>query len=122
MILLRQAQWFFTIFRSTLSLANALELARLVFIVHIIILANLEKLSWPHRQRQGIPFDFRSISAHPSSISQSSLTLALLRCILTEGTIYYDGIPINQINLDALRSNITIIPQSVSEQSDELSP
>ncbi|KAH9475153.1 ATP-binding cassette transporter abc4 [Psilocybe cubensis] len=43
---------------------------------------------------------------------KSSLTLALLRCILTEGTVYYDGIPTNTINLDALRSNITIIPQT----------
>ncbi|KAF4617548.1 hypothetical protein D9613_005685 [Agrocybe pediades] len=43
---------------------------------------------------------------------QSSLTLSLLRCILTEGTVYYDGIPTNTINLDALRSNITIIPQT----------
>ncbi|KIK71390.1 hypothetical protein GYMLUDRAFT_254610 [Collybiopsis luxurians FD-317 M1] len=42
---------------------------------------------------------------------KSSLTLSLLRCILTEGTVYYDGIPTNKINLDALRSNITIIPQ-----------
>ncbi|KAF8963033.1 multidrug resistance-associated ABC transporter [Flammula alnicola] len=43
---------------------------------------------------------------------KSSLTLALLRCIVTEGTVYYDGIPTNTINLDALRSNITIIPQT----------
>ncbi|KAJ6559868.1 P-loop containing nucleoside triphosphate hydrolase protein [Mycena capillaripes] len=42
---------------------------------------------------------------------KSSLTLALLRCIYTEGTVHYDGIPTNSINLDALRSNITIIPQ-----------
>ncbi|KAJ7696072.1 multidrug resistance-associated ABC transporter [Mycena rosella] len=42
---------------------------------------------------------------------KSSLTLALLRFIQTEGKIYYDGIPIDTINLDALRSNITIIPQ-----------
>ncbi|KAI0753285.1 P-loop containing nucleoside triphosphate hydrolase protein [Daedaleopsis nitida] len=42
---------------------------------------------------------------------KSSLTLALLRCILTEGKVYYDGIPTDSINLDALRSNITIIPQ-----------
>ncbi|KAF9481117.1 multidrug resistance-associated ABC transporter [Pholiota conissans] len=42
---------------------------------------------------------------------KSSLTLALLRCIITEGTVYYDGIPTNTINLDVLRSNITIIPQ-----------
>ncbi|KDR83115.1 hypothetical protein GALMADRAFT_238938 [Galerina marginata CBS 339.88] len=43
---------------------------------------------------------------------KSSLTLALLRCILTEGTVYYDGIATNSINLDALRSSITIIPQT----------
>ncbi|KAF4617652.1 hypothetical protein D9613_005677 [Agrocybe pediades] len=43
---------------------------------------------------------------------KSSLTLSLLRCILTEGTVYYDGIPTNTINLDALRTNITIIPQT----------
>ncbi|KII93466.1 hypothetical protein PLICRDRAFT_35686 [Plicaturopsis crispa FD-325 SS-3] len=42
---------------------------------------------------------------------KSSLTLSLLRCIFTEGTVYYDGIPTSSINLDALRSNITIIPQ-----------
>ncbi|KAG9118709.1 hypothetical protein FRC07_006646, partial [Ceratobasidium sp. 392] len=42
---------------------------------------------------------------------KSSLTLSLLRMIPTEGNIYYDGIPIHNINLDALRSNITIIPQ-----------
>ncbi|KAJ6584840.1 multidrug resistance-associated ABC transporter [Mycena capillaripes] len=42
---------------------------------------------------------------------KSSLTLSLLRCIPTEGKIYYGGIPIDTINLDALRSNITIIPQ-----------
>ncbi|KAJ7919473.1 P-loop containing nucleoside triphosphate hydrolase protein [Mycena leptocephala] len=42
---------------------------------------------------------------------KSSLTLALLRCIYTEGTVHYDGMPTASINLDALRSNITIIPQ-----------
>ncbi|KAL4247262.1 hypothetical protein ABKN59_006864 [Abortiporus biennis] len=42
---------------------------------------------------------------------KSSLTLALLRCILTEGDVYYDNILTNDINLDILRSNITIIPQ-----------
>ncbi|KAJ7625348.1 hypothetical protein DFH06DRAFT_1273238 [Mycena polygramma] len=42
---------------------------------------------------------------------KSSLTLALLRCIFTDGTVLYDGIPTSSINLDALRSNITIIPQ-----------
>ena len=44
---------------------------------------------------------------------QSSLTLSLLRCIFTEGNVYYDGIPTNKINLDALRTSITIIPQMV---------
>ena len=47
-------------------------------------------------------------------VLQSSLTLALLRCILTEGMVLYDGMPTGTINLDALRSNITIIPQIVS--------
>ncbi|PBK89813.1 ATP-binding cassette transporter [Armillaria gallica] len=42
---------------------------------------------------------------------KSSLTLAFLRCIYTEGTVYYDGIPISSVNLEALRSRITIIPQ-----------
>lgn len=42
---------------------------------------------------------------------KSSLTLSLLRCIPTEGNVYYNGIPTSGINLDALRSNITIIPQ-----------
>ncbi|KAF8876209.1 multidrug resistance-associated ABC transporter [Gymnopilus junonius] len=43
---------------------------------------------------------------------KSSLTLALLRCILTEGTVLYDGLETSKLNLDALRSNITIIPQT----------
>jgi ABC-type multidrug transport system fused ATPase/permease subunit len=43
---------------------------------------------------------------------KTSLTLSLLRCIPTSGEIYYDGKLTNSINLDALRSNITIIPQS----------
>ncbi|KAF9526535.1 multidrug resistance-associated ABC transporter [Crepidotus variabilis] len=42
---------------------------------------------------------------------KSSLTLALLRGIITEGTVLYDGVPTSTLNLDALRSNITIIPQ-----------
>ena len=44
---------------------------------------------------------------------QSSLTLALLRCIPTEGKVYFDGLPTDSVNLGALRSNITIIPQVV---------
>ncbi|KZT29509.1 P-loop containing nucleoside triphosphate hydrolase protein [Neolentinus lepideus HHB14362 ss-1] len=42
---------------------------------------------------------------------KSSLTLSLLRCIPTQGTVYYDGKPTDTVNLDALRSHITIIPQ-----------
>ncbi|KAJ6576978.1 P-loop containing nucleoside triphosphate hydrolase protein [Mycena vulgaris] len=47
---------------------------------------------------------------------KSSLTLALLRCIYTEGTVHYDGISTASVNLDALRSNITIIPQMARPQ------
>ncbi|KAJ7868848.1 P-loop containing nucleoside triphosphate hydrolase protein, partial [Mycena leptocephala] len=43
---------------------------------------------------------------------KSSLTLALLRAIPTEGNVYYDGLPTSSVNLDSLRANITIIPQS----------
>ncbi|KAG6866019.1 hypothetical protein C0991_009427 [Blastosporella zonata] len=42
---------------------------------------------------------------------KSSLTLSLLRCIFTEGNVYYDGQNTSDINLDVLRSSITIIPQ-----------
>ncbi|KZV93631.1 hypothetical protein EXIGLDRAFT_835559 [Exidia glandulosa HHB12029] len=42
---------------------------------------------------------------------KSSLMLSLLRAIFTSGHIYYDDIATDRINLDALRSNITIIPQ-----------
>jgi len=42
---------------------------------------------------------------------KSSLTLSLLRCITTSGSIYFDNLAIDKVNLDALRSNVTIIPQ-----------
>jgi len=42
---------------------------------------------------------------------KSSLTLALLRCIVTEGDVYYDGVRTADVNLDALRGHVTIIPQ-----------
>ncbi|KAH7927390.1 P-loop containing nucleoside triphosphate hydrolase protein [Leucogyrophana mollusca] len=42
---------------------------------------------------------------------KSSLTLSLLRCIYTEGDVYFDGIPTSSVNLEDLRSNVTIIPQ-----------
>ena len=51
---------------------------------------------------------------------KSSLTLALLRCILTEGTVHFDGMDTKNINLEALRTNITIIPQVPELLSDTL--
>ncbi|KAJ6587825.1 P-loop containing nucleoside triphosphate hydrolase protein [Mycena sp. CBHHK59/15] len=42
---------------------------------------------------------------------KSSLTLSLLRCIPTEGSVRYDGVETSELNLDSLRSSITIIPQ-----------
>lgn len=42
---------------------------------------------------------------------KSTLALALLRLIPTEGKVYIDGIATSTLNLDALRSKITIIPQ-----------
>ena len=114
MTVLRRAQWFFTIFLFTSNPDNTLELVRLVSTVHKQLMANFTKLSRQDRQWQGIVFDFGIDSDSFLLVSQSSLTLALLRCIFTEGTVFYDGIPTNQINLDALRSSITIIPQAVS--------
>jgi ABC-type multidrug transport system fused ATPase/permease subunit len=57
-------------------------------------------------------FAFHS-SSRCLSVLQSSLTLSLLRCIFTEGNVYYDDLLTSTINLDALRSQITIIPQTV---------
>ncbi|KAF5323760.1 hypothetical protein D9619_012892 [Psilocybe cf. subviscida] len=42
---------------------------------------------------------------------KSSLALALLRCIITDGDIVLDGKDTAKINLDDLRSRMTIIPQ-----------
>jgi len=39
--------------------------------------------------------------------------LSLLRLIFTEGDVYYDGLPVKSLNLEALRTNVTIIPQVV---------
>ena len=44
---------------------------------------------------------------------KSSLSLALLRCIETEGEVYYDGVSTASLNLEALRNSVTIIPQVV---------
>ncbi|KAJ7072752.1 P-loop containing nucleoside triphosphate hydrolase protein [Mycena amicta] len=46
-----------------------------------------------------------------SGSGKSSLILSLLRCILTEGSVKYDGIDTSTLDLDVLRSNITIVPQ-----------
>ncbi|TFK92734.1 P-loop containing nucleoside triphosphate hydrolase protein [Polyporus arcularius HHB13444] len=62
-------------------------------------------------ERIGIVGRTGSGKAGRTCLTNSSLTLALLRCILTEGDVYYDGIQTESINLEALRSNITIIPQ-----------
>jgi ABC-type multidrug transport system fused ATPase/permease subunit len=45
---------------------------------------------------------------------KSTLTLSLLRCIYTEGSVYFDGLPTSALNLNALRGAMTIIPQAVS--------
>jgi ABC-type multidrug transport system fused ATPase/permease subunit len=37
--------------------------------------------------------------------------MALLRALPTEGVVYYDGLDTRKLNLDALRSNMTLIPQ-----------
>ncbi|KAI5122628.1 hypothetical protein M0805_008717 [Coniferiporia weirii] len=42
---------------------------------------------------------------------KSSIALALLRAIKTTGKVYYDSLATDEMNLDALRSNITLIPQ-----------
>ncbi|KAG8909039.1 hypothetical protein FRC01_007192, partial [Tulasnella sp. 417] len=42
---------------------------------------------------------------------KSSLSLSLLRMIPTTGSVFFDGVDTQNINLDSLRSNITIIPQ-----------
>jgi ABC-type multidrug transport system fused ATPase/permease subunit len=57
--------------------------------------------------------DENSAHWHLTTFIQSSLTLALLRCITTSGRVYFDQLDTSKINLDALRSNITIIPQIV---------
>ncbi|KAE9402019.1 P-loop containing nucleoside triphosphate hydrolase protein [Gymnopus androsaceus JB14] len=42
---------------------------------------------------------------------KSSLMLSLLRCIYADGKVYYDGVETASLNLDELRTKITIIPQ-----------
>ncbi|EIN07962.1 P-loop containing nucleoside triphosphate hydrolase protein [Punctularia strigosozonata HHB-11173 SS5] len=42
---------------------------------------------------------------------KSTISLALLRALITRGKVFYDGIDIHAVNLDALRANVTLIPQ-----------
>ncbi|KAG5644694.1 hypothetical protein DXG03_007917 [Asterophora parasitica] len=42
---------------------------------------------------------------------KSSLTLALLRCIPTQGNVWYDGLDTAELNLESVRGGVTIIPQ-----------
>ncbi|KAG9012419.1 hypothetical protein FRB94_006034 [Tulasnella sp. JGI-2019a] len=51
---------------------------------------------------------------------KSSLSLALLRMIPTTGKVYYDDIETSKLNLDALRNNVTIIPQQPGLMSGTL--
>ena len=54
-----------------------------------------------------------SLRSSAKTSGQSTLILALLRCIFTQGNVYFDGLLTSSINLDALRSSITIVPQIV---------
>ncbi|KZT36273.1 P-loop containing nucleoside triphosphate hydrolase protein [Sistotremastrum suecicum HHB10207 ss-3] len=42
---------------------------------------------------------------------KSTIALALLRAIPTTGSVVFDGVDVSDLNLSALRSNVTIIPQ-----------
>ncbi len=54
---------------------------------------------------------FISNAVGRTGAGKSTLSLSLLRAIPTEGKILYDGIDIHTMNLDSLRSHVTIIPQ-----------
>ncbi|KAG8857072.1 hypothetical protein FRB96_006002 [Tulasnella sp. 330] len=55
-----------------------------------------------------------------TGVGKSSLSLAFLRMIPTTGKLFYDGVDTSEINLDALRNNITIIPQQPELMSGSL--
>lgn len=44
-------------------------------------------------------------------LGKSSVALALLRALKISGKIYYDGVATDEINVEALRSKMTLIPQ-----------
>jgi ABC-type multidrug transport system fused ATPase/permease subunit len=54
----------------------------------------------------------RSCLVGRTGSGKSTLTVALLRAISTTGEVHYDGLDISRTNLNALRSNISIIPQA----------
>lgn len=110
----RMDQRCFTIYLSMSSLENVSALVGQNPLIFGYLLTRemlkLEELAlerWEYNDVLPIFFSWPSL--------QSSLTLSLLRCILTDGNVFYDGLNTNNINLDALRSNITIIPQIVSQ-------
>ncbi|KAF9469432.1 hypothetical protein BDZ94DRAFT_1303901 [Collybia nuda] len=43
---------------------------------------------------------------------KSTLALALLRCVLTRGEVYLDGLQTSALDLDAFRSRVTVVPQT----------
>lgn len=64
---------------------------------------------------QDVTFDIKSgervgIVGRTGS-GKSSLALSLLRLIPTEGKVYFDGCLTNDLNLNALRNSLAIIPQ-----------
>lgn len=58
------------------------------------------------------------VNLHPpvghTGSGKSTFALALLRRMHTEVEVYIDGVPTSTLNLSALRSSISIIPQAGS--------
>ena len=88
------------------GIGESLSVALVTFI-HVVLKQSVA----PGVARCGSPLALLHIG---SPRLQTSLTLALLRCIPTDGTVHYSGLDTDALNLDALRTNITIIPQVVS--------
>lgn len=65
------------------------------------------------REWQGRTLHFLAVLQILTVSHQSSLVLALLRCIPTEGDVHYDNILTSSLTLDKLRSSMTVIPQIV---------
>lgn len=101
-------------YRSVSNLGNVLVLVWFLFSSFLVQIKTTFMKSRPNGQWEGMLQASNDSFLKLIKYFKSSLTLSLLRCIVTEGTVYYDEIPTNTLNLDALRSNITIIPQTVS--------